>query len=428
MKNYLFKLVLVSLSWGALFLPIFLKAEILDDNFDLNHLKGQKLGYYIGSFDPIHLGHQQVIEQALKEGHVDYVLIYPAPGGDQFKNRTNLSLRQKMIESVYEQHPKVLFTHWTPKELQDKFAVFTTDLEIIGIIGSDVVTETLMGKDKELSEKYRSVFMRGIPLKEKHYEDTVGALMALKASSFLVALRGDIDLFHLDGKIYDRPIRAFIQSSDYSSTKVRNAISEETCFEQFLSFNVQGIVKEEGLYGLIPRIDNSLREMLREMQEKDQLFRMNRLNRELSSEEWNTWETIDRVNGKKLHEIVNQYGWPGVSRVGLAGTYAMWLLVQHQDDDIVFQKKCLELLKDAVAAYESPISNYAYLLDRINSNMGIPQIYGTQWTTIDGKVALYPVEDIQNLDVRRSDVGLCSLSEYKEQMKILCHLTDSDFK
>ena len=210
MKNYFSKWMLVFLCLGVVTFPFSIKAEVLDDNFDLNHLQGLKLGYYIGSFDPIHLGHQHVIEQTLKSEYVDYVLIYPAPGGDQFKNRTDLVLRQKMIASVYQEHPRVLITYWTPKELQDKFNPFIVDIDVIGIIGSDVVTETLMGPNKELSEKYRSVFMRGLPLKEKHYEDTVGALMALKADFFLVALRGNIDLSHLDGKIYDRSIRAFI--------------------------------------------------------------------------------------------------------------------------------------------------------------------------------------------------------------------------
>jgi len=41
-----------------------------------------------------------------------------------------------------------------------------------------------MGPDKEFSKKYRSVFVRGVPLEEKHYRNTVGAVMALKASSF----------------------------------------------------------------------------------------------------------------------------------------------------------------------------------------------------------------------------------------------------
>lgn len=246
------KLLVSFLTFGLFSCPVCINANILNDDFDLTHLKGLKLGYYLGSFDPIHLGHQYVIEEALKSKHVDYVLIYPAPGKDQFKNRTPLELRQKMIASIYQDHPQVLVSYWTPKQLQDKFAPFAHDIDIIGIIGSDVVTEILMGPDKNLSDKYNSVFMRGLPLKEKHYDDTIGALMALKANSFLVALRGEIDLSHLDGKIHDRSICAFVHSKNSSSTQVRNAIKNKEPFEQFLSQPVEAMIKQEGLYEFSP--------------------------------------------------------------------------------------------------------------------------------------------------------------------------------
>lgn len=235
-------------SLGALSFPFQMKAEILDDSFDWKKLQGSKLGYYIGSFDPIHLGHQNLIEQALQSQSVDYVLVYPAPGGDHFKNRSDLAIRQKMILSVYENNPNVLITKWTPKELQDKFTTFTKNLEIIGMIGSDVVTEVLLGPNKELSEKYHQVFMRGLPIKINHATDTVGALMALEANSFLVALRGSVDLSYLKGHINDRPIKAFLQSKNNSSTEVRNAILKKQPFDQYLSPSVYEIIKKESLY------------------------------------------------------------------------------------------------------------------------------------------------------------------------------------
>lgn len=257
MQNYIFKISSILLFIEAFLFPFSMKAEILDDHFDWKRLQGSRLGYYIGSFDPIHLGHQNVVDQVLESGQVDYVLIYPVPGGDQFKNRSNRALRQKLIASVYQDHPKVLITDWVPKELQSKFNLSAAELDIIGIIGSDVVTENLMGPDKELSEKYRSVFMRGLPLKEKHYYDTVGALMALKADSFLVALRGEVDLSYLKDRIYDRPIRAFIKTKNNSSTEVRNAIQNKECFEKYLSFPVQAIIKQEGLYGFSSRFNKA---------------------------------------------------------------------------------------------------------------------------------------------------------------------------
>ncbi len=224
-------------------------ALVLNDDFDMNTLKGTKIGYYVGSFDPIHLGHQNVIEQALKSEHVDYVLINPVPGGDNYKNRSSLAIRLEMIASVYAGHPKVLLTYWTPKELQDKFSQHLEELAVVGIIGSDVVTDSLLGPDKMISEKYRSVFMRGIPLNEKHFTDTIGVLMALKANSFLVALRGDIDLGYLEDKICDRSILGFIFSNDISSTEIKRAIQSREPFEHLLSIPVGEIIKQKQLYG-----------------------------------------------------------------------------------------------------------------------------------------------------------------------------------
>lgn len=216
---------------------------------DLQQLKGKKVGYYIGSFDPIHLGHQCVIDTALEKKYVDYVLVYPVPGGDIYKNRSALHYRQQMIASIYEKNPKVLLTPWSPKELQEKFNELAADVEVIGIIGSDVITEGLMGPDKEFAEKYQKIFMRGIALSEKHYKDTIGALMALKANSFLVSLRGNIDLSFLNGQIYDRTIRGFIESGERSSTQVRKTIAEGQSIENLVAPPVQAIIQEEKLYG-----------------------------------------------------------------------------------------------------------------------------------------------------------------------------------
>ena len=225
-----------------------LEAALLNEQFDLQHLKGKKLGYYPGSFDPIHLGHQHVIDTALEKKYVDYVLIYPVPGGDIYKNRSDLFYRQQMIASIYKDNPKVLLTYWSPKELQERFNELATEVDVVGIIGSDVITERLMGPDKEFAEKYQKILMRGVPLSEKHYEDTVGALMALKANSFLVTLRGNIDLSFLNGHIYDRTIRAFIESGEQSSTRVRKAIAEGQSIDTLVAPTVQTIIQKEKLY------------------------------------------------------------------------------------------------------------------------------------------------------------------------------------
>ena len=54
---------------------------------------------------------------------------------------------------------------------------------------------------------------------------------------------------------------------------------------------------------------------------------------------------IDSKNRTRLKEIVDQHGWPGKSMVGKDGAHAAWLLAQHADADLEFQKKCLALMQ-----------------------------------------------------------------------------------
>lgn len=179
-----------------------------------------------------------------------------------------------MIASIYQDNPHVLVTYWTPKELQDRFSKVVDDVEVIGIIGSDMVTEKLRGPEELLSAKYRRVFMRGVPLEEKHFYDTVGAILALKASSFVVALRDGADLSYLNDKIYDRPILGFLSSTRHSSTEVREAISNKQNFEHLVFFPVQALIKREGMYGFSPRFNITLQQELLDMQKADQEMRM----------------------------------------------------------------------------------------------------------------------------------------------------------
>src|SRR5260370_9006664 len=97
-------------------------------------------------------------------------------------------------------------------------------------------------------------------------------------------------------------------------------------------------------------------------------------------------EAIDKVNTAGMKEIVDQYGWPGKSLVGKDGANAAWLLVQHADRDPAFQKRCLELLREAQKKGEVSGQELAYLTDRVRVAQGENQLYGTQFHTVDGNL------------------------------------------
>lgn len=121
---------------------------------------------------------------------------------------------------------------------------------------------------------------------------------------------------------------------------------------------------------------------------------------------------VDVDNTDWLKKVVELYGWPGNALVGEDGASAAWLLVQHADRDPAFQKKCLGLLAKAVEKNDASPRQLAYLTDRVRINDKKPQVYGTQFDLVGGKLKLKPIEDEAHLDERRKQAGLEPLSEY----------------
>jgi hypothetical protein len=126
---------------------------------------------------------------------------------------------------------------------------------------------------------------------------------------------------------------------------------------------------------------------------------------------------VDRANREWLKGFIETKGWPGQAMVGFDGSDAVWLLVQHADPDPAFQKQCLKLLEAAVKKNDARPTHLAYLTDRVLAGEGKKQLYGTQFTTKDGRLEPRPIEDEANVDKRRAEVGLAPLAEYRKQME-----------
>jgi len=123
-------------------------------------------------------------------------------------------------------------------------------------------------------------------------------------------------------------------------------------------------------------------------------------------------QKADDANRAWLKGVVEKHGWPGKSLVGEDGAHAAWLLVQHADADLPFQKKCLGLLEAAVKKGEASGADLAYLTDRVLAAEGKKQRYGTQLEQKDGRLVPKPAEDPENLDTRRKELGLMPMAEY----------------
>jgi hypothetical protein len=136
----------------------------------------------------------------------------------------------------------------------------------------------------------------------------------------------------------------------------------------------------------------------------------------MSPEETMAWNRVDVANTDRLRKFVERYGWPGRSLVGEEGAEHAWLLAQHADRQLDLQRRALRLLADAVDHGEATPRQLAYLTDRVRMNEGLKQLYGTQLAGVrDGVVMPWPIENPDELDARRAEVGLEPFSEYAAQ-------------
>lgn len=223
-------------------------------------LDGKKIAYQLGSFDPLHLGHETMAEQVLAEGLCDWVLIYPAWGGDNFKNRSSVALRLEMLFAAFQYHPKIIVTKLPPKELQRVLTVpAATDeqgrvnvkpvfegTQFIGLLGADTALSSL-----KIPEYMVERFMRGITITEAEENQTLGCILALPVEHFIVAARGQDSLLPLNGQLGNRVIIATVrtpQTMEISSTRIREAIVQQQSIEKMVSPAVIEVISKHHLY------------------------------------------------------------------------------------------------------------------------------------------------------------------------------------
>ncbi|MFM9760776.1 DUF6624 domain-containing protein [Streptomyces scabiei] len=124
-------------------------------------------------------------------------------------------------------------------------------------------------------------------------------------------------------------------------------------------------------------------------------------------------------NSAVLRDIIEEIGWPGRSMVGEDAAHAAWLIAQHADADPEFQRRCRDLVIEAVALGEATPQQMAYLVDRccLHTRPRMPQVYGTQYFPGNDGLELFPVEDPAGLDDRRAAIGLEPFAEYDARIR-----------
>ncbi|RZJ53421.1 MAG: hypothetical protein EOO44_08535 [Flavobacterium sp.] len=125
----------------------------------------------------------------------------------------------------------------------------------------------------------------------------------------------------------------------------------------------------------------------------------------------------DSINLIKIVKILDEKGWVGPDVVGSQANQTLFLVIQHAD--IKNQQKYLPMMHEAVKKGNAKGSSLALLEDRVALRENRKQIYGSQFSMMQGKGQfVLPLEDPDNVDKRRAEVGLGPLADYLKQWNI----------
>jgi hypothetical protein len=183
-----------------------------------------------------------------------------------------------------------------------------------------------------------------------------------------------------------------------------------------------GTSSDEDLVGLHTdkRWQNMLDQMKVNLLAKEGKFRFGRDSQQMDSL-WDVINIKDSVDLAIVESILRRHGWLGPDEVGGRASLALFLVIQHSN--LETQQTWAPAMRAAVQQGKAKPENLALLEDRILTEQGKPQIYGSQvHTDVKGNPSFFPILDEANVNKRRATVGLGPLEEYARYFGIDYHL------
>jgi hypothetical protein len=211
-----------------------------------------------------------------------------------------------------------------------------------------------------------------------------------------------------------------LAASFSNSDGVQNTSSGETAsaqarptWERALEAGHKQLIDQNG-----PGTDGPLREQLLKMYNTDQTARG------FSGAALVSMKNLSATDAQltvELKQIVDQKGWPTIALVGIEASNAAMTVLTHSADH-AWQLHLLPTLEQLADAGKIDPSTLALVVDRELVSEGKLQRYGSQFKAVSGGMAMYGVEDPDQLDQRRAKALLPPMTVYRETLERMYHL------
>jgi hypothetical protein len=120
-------------------------------------------------------------------------------------------------------------------------------------------------------------------------------------------------------------------------------------------------------------------------------------------------EYFDGMHQMMLKEIIRERGgWPveGQKMIDREAACAAWMVVMHADNNMQWQCDVMLAMRTLVRQGKANAYEYAALYDRVQINMGKPQLYGTQFKAGANGLAMIPGVSASRMAAARASMGL----------------------
>ena len=191
-----------------------------------------RIAIYGGSFNPMHIGHEKIVDYVLNNLNIDKIIIIPVGIPSHRENNLEQSdTRLKICKEIFKGNKKIEVSNIEIKS-EGKSYTYDTLLKLMDLYGENNEFFEIIGEDSLKSLKTW-----------KNYEEL------LKICKFIVFRRKDDKNIQIDEEFLNNKNIIILENEyyDISSTEIRNMVKNNEDISAFVNKKVKKLIEKEYL-------------------------------------------------------------------------------------------------------------------------------------------------------------------------------------
>ena len=191
-----------------------------------------RIAIYGGSFNPMHIGHEKIVDYVLNNLNMDKIIIIPVGIPSHRENNLEQSdTRLKICKEIFKGNKKIEVSDIEIKS-EGKSYTYDTLLKLMDLYGENNEFFEIIGEDSLKSLKTW-----------KNYEEL------LKICKFIVFRRKDDKNIQIDEEFLNNKNIIILENEYYniSSTEIRNMVKNNEDISAFINKKVKKLIEKEYL-------------------------------------------------------------------------------------------------------------------------------------------------------------------------------------